>query len=398
MIRNPAVRALFALSSFAACNLAFSACSSDEREGPAQPEGPPVVDNEGGDIFGGGMGGPGGNGAGAQGSGGFDPNDTCVGQEAGTEIAPATLELLVDTSLSMETEAPGSNQSKWVITRRALLEAVAQMPASSSVGVTFYPDVGVGEMPCFDRDVDVEIEPLGGNNSQQRRSIQQAFQSQSPDGSTPTHDAYRFSLERLEESEVRGQRFLALITDGTPTYSLGCQGSGQQTDPSDPTPLIPEAASALARGIKTFVIGSPGSEDARDSLSRMAEAGGTSAGSCSHDGPNYCHFDMTQEADFAAALSEALQQIAGIALSCRYDVPAPPSGGTLDPAKVNVVFTPQGGAQEFLPRNDSSDCDEGWRYANDRQQIELCRDTCERIEAASGAMSLQFGCEPRVIF
>jgi hypothetical protein len=130
----------------------------------------------------------------------------------------------------------------------------------------------------------------------------------------------------------------------------------------------------------------------------MAEAGGTSEGSCSHDGPDFCHFDMTQEEDFASALSEALQQIAGIALSCTYDVPAPPNGGTLDPSKVNVIFTPQGGAQEFLPRNDSNNCDEGWRYAANGTQIELCRDTCTRIEAASGAMSLQFGCEPRVIF
>jgi hypothetical protein len=394
MIRTFA-RVLITASSFASFNLALAACSSDEREAAPQPQQPPVLDNEGGDVFGGGT--PG-SGAGAQGNGGFDPNETCVGQEAGTELAPATLELLVDTSLSMDSQAPGSRQSKWVVTRAALLEAVDQMPATSAVGLIFYPDVGVGDMPCFDGDVDVEIGLLGGNNAQQRRRVEQALQSQSPDGSTPTHDAYRFALARLEEADVVGQRFLALITDGTPTYSLGCQGTGQQDSPSDPTPLIPEAASALARGIKTFVIGSPGSEDARDSLSRMAQAGGTSSGSCSHDGPNYCHFDMTQEADFAGALSQALAQIAGIALSCSYDVPAPPSGGTLDPSKVNVIFTPQGGEQEFLPRNDSSNCDEGWRYTNNQQQIELCRDTCERIEAASGAMSLQFGCEPRVIF
>jgi hypothetical protein len=357
------------------------------------------VDNTGGEIFGGADGALGGTAGGAPvGSGGFNPNDSCAGQEAGTEIAPATLELLVDTSLSMDTRAPGSNQSKWLITRRAVLDAISQMPATSSVGVTFYPDVEVGAMPCFDGEADVAVGALGGNNSQQRRRIQQAFQSQAPDGSTPTHDAYRYSLAELEGANVSGQRFLALITDGTPTYSLGCQGSGQQTDPADPTPLIPEAASALARGIKTFVVGSPGSEDARASLSRMAEAGGTAPSDCSHAGPNYCHFDMTQEDDFASALSEALKAIAGIALSCSYDIPSPPNGGTLDPSKVNVIFTPLGGEPEFLPRNDSNSCDEGWRYSNDRQRIELCGDTCSRIEAASGQMSLQFGCEPRVIF
>jgi hypothetical protein len=85
-------------------------------------------------------------------------------------------------------------------------------------------------------------------------------------------------------------------------------------------------------------------------------------------------------------------------LSCSYEIPPPPNGGALDPAKVNVIFTPRGGEAEFLPRNDSNNCDEGWRYSNDRRQVLLCGDTCSRIEAASGQMSLQFGCEPRVIF
>ena len=107
-------------------------------------------------------------------------------------------------------------------------------------------------------------------------------------------------------------------------YALNCQGSGTQQDPADPTPLIPEAASALARGMKTFVIGSPGSEDARRSLSQMAEAGGTATEGCSHTGsPFYCHFDMTEEADFAVALRDALASISGLALSCAYDIPSP---------------------------------------------------------------------------
>jgi hypothetical protein len=187
-----------------------------------------------------------------------------------------------------------------------------------------------------------------------------------------------------------------LVTDGVPTYALDCKGSGQQQDPADPTPLIPEAASALGRGIKTFVIGSPGSEGARKSLSQMAEAGGTAKPGCSHNGPNYCHFDMTAQPDFTVALRDALASISGLALSCSYDIPPPPSGSTLDAAKVNVLFTPEGGARETLLQS-SGGCSDGWQYSPNGKQILLCGDTCDRVKSSSGQVTLQFGCSTQVI-
>lgn len=326
---------------------------------------------------------------------GFDSEDACVGQEAGTELAPSIVELLVDTSLSMDEDAPGSRSSKWVETRSALLEAIELMPLTTAVGVVFYPDVEVGAASCFDREADVAISPLGGESSAKRNDIVEAFQAEEPRGSTPTHDAYRYALDELAAVNLPGQRFLVLITDGTPTYALNCEGSGTPQDPADPTPLIPEAASALGRGMKTFVIGSPGSEDARESLSQMAEAGGTAASDCSHDGPRYCHFDMTQEPDFAAALRDALASISGLALSCAYDIPEPPNGGTLDPAKVNVVFTPPGGEREVILQSPNGGCTTGWQYSADQTQIQLCGETCERVRSSSGRLSLEFGCATR---
>jgi hypothetical protein len=329
----------------------------------------------------------------------FDSTQACVGQEAGTELAPALLELLVDTSLSMNEDAPGSNRSKWVETRRVLLEGIDLMPTTTSVGVVFYPDVDTNAATCFDGQADVAVEPLGGPRSSQRAQIRQAFQAQNPRGSTPTHDAYRYALDELARVTKVGQRFLVLITDGTPTYALNCQGSGTPQDPADPTPLIPEAASALGRGMKTFVIGSPGSEDARTSLSQMAQAGGTATPGCSHDGrPHYCHFDMTQETDFASALQGALASISGLALSCTYDIPPPPNGGVLDPGKVNVLFTPPDGDQQLIGRSPAGTCSDGWQYSSDQSQVLLCGETCDRVRASSGRLALEFGCSTRVIF
>src|SRR6185503_13178904 len=106
-----------------------------------------------------------------------------------------------------------------------------------------------------------------------------------------------------------------LITDGTPTCDIECACT-EDNEPVDSQPLIEEAAAARASGVKTFVIGSPGSEDTREVLSKLATEGGTAKESCSDSGPTFCHFDMTREANLSTALGRALQQIAASLRSC----------------------------------------------------------------------------------
>jgi hypothetical protein len=273
-----------------------------------------------------------------------------------------------------------------------VLGAVNGMPSDTSIGLVFYPNVPIDEDPCFDEQTAVVINALGTRGSQQRQSIQRAFQRQSPDGGTPTHDAYRYAVAEVSATSAVGSRFVVLITDGIPTFALGCEGTGRQEDAVDSAPLVAEAGAAQARGIRTFVIGSPGSEGARESLSRMSEAGGTAPAGCSHDGPAYCHFDMTRERDLGAGLANALGIISGVALSCRYAVPQPPRGEMLDPGKVNVLFTPPGGPQELIGQSLEAGCSEGWSYAENQSQIRLCNSTCERVQASEGSLTLQFGC------
>jgi hypothetical protein len=271
------------------------------------------------------------------------------------------------------------------------------MPGDTSLGVTFYPNVPNDNKPCIDRRAAVGLAPLAASGSQQRQQIRSAFQRQNPQGGTPTHDAYRYALGEIGATAAVGSRFVVLITDGIPTYSLGCIGTGRQEDAVDPTPLVAEAASALSEGIRTFVIGSPGSESARESLSRMAEAGGTAPAGCSHTGrPNYCHFDMTRETDLGKGLANTLGAITGLALSCRYDIPEPPNGSLLDPAKVNVLFTPAGGAEELILQSPGQTCSEGWQYSAGNSQIQLCGSTCDRVRSSNGGLTLQFGCSTQV--
>lgn len=146
----------------------------------------------------------------------------------------------------------------------------------------------------FDRRTAVDLQRL--DFGQQRQQIRQAFANQNPDGGTPTHDAYEYAVSALERSAQSGPRFLVLITDGIPTYQLGCDISGRRGNDNevDSTPLIGAAAAAQAAGVRTFVISSPGSEGARESFSRRAEAGGTAQPDCSHRGPNQAATDLAR--------------------------------------------------------------------------------------------------------
>lgn len=330
----------------------------------------------------------------------FDGRAACVGQSAGAEVVPTVLQLIVDTSGSMDEDAPGPVRgSKWEATRGALLASVDQMPATTAIGVVFYPDTSNNDdeedpASCFDRQTDVALRILDIPGSQQRRQIRNAFQNQNPNGGTPTHDAYAFAVQGLEAATLPGARFAVLITDGIPTFSLGCDDSNRgQNNAVDSGPLVVEAAKSLALGVRTFVIGSPGSEGARENLSRMAEAGGTATPGCSHTGPTYCHFDMTETQDFAGELAQALGQISGLALSCSYAIPAPPNGTQLDPSKVNVLFSPVGAREEVILRSPGNTCSEGWQYSQDGTQVVLCGSACERVRDAEQAnLTLQFGC------
>jgi hypothetical protein len=176
-------------------------------------------------------------------------------------------------------------------------------------------------------------------------------------------------------------------------------------NPVDPSPLVGAATAAATAGVRTFVIGSPGSDsneagnDTRAALSAMAEAGGTAFPGCSHDGPNFCHFDMTQEADFATALTEALAQISGQVLSCTYTIPAPPDGKDLDLEKVNVkLFSSAAVEPELIGQSpEGVACTNGWQYSAGGTELELCGATCEQVKSLSGArVEIEFGCTTTV--
>jgi hypothetical protein len=330
------------------------------------------------------------------------------------EAVPTSIEFVVDVSGSMLSTAPTTgDQTKWAITNTALGKAIDALPNTTGVGMLLFPNRdttsnNTGEAQpvsnCLNTDAMIPLVSLGAAGSAQRLALANGLATAKPAGGTPTHDAYDYALTRnglIDGGEHPGHRYMVLITDGQPTLSKGCIGTGLTTYPVDYNPIVAEIATANSSGVKTFVIGAPGSEkndstneDVRYWLSAAARTGGTPiTPDCSDTGtPDFCHFDMSTAPDFAAGFSDALTNIAAQVTSCSYSVPLPPQGQALDLDKVNVILRTSTPEYFLVLRAQSSNCTEGW-YLDTDNNVVLCSATCQQIRADSlTSLHLLFGC------
>lgn len=342
-------------------------------------------------------------------------NNACQGWSAEPESKPAVLEFVVDTSLSMN-EVPGAtNQpgqpgrpgmpaatgpTKWQSTRDALKSVIQTLPDTIAAGLLFYPNMAnqartqpASPDTCVNTRAGIAPAPL---TAAQKANLVAALDATSPNGWTPTDAAYQYALENaLVPSQIPGDKYVLLITDGQPTLRGDCTsaGNGAGITPVESQPIIDHVAAALGKGVRTFLIGSPGSEGGRAWMSEAAIEGGTAAAGCKVMGPPYCHLDMTTAADFGVALKAGLNKLTG-SIACTYDIPDPGQGQVIDHDLINLVVTTASGTQLVLP-DDDADCSEGWRISGN--QVVLCEGTCSRIQRENDSIQLLFGCQSGMI-
>jgi hypothetical protein len=290
-----------------------------------------------------------------------------------------------------------NDPTKWDITRDALQEVLATLPEELAIGLFFYPNMpseGSEEArpvsACVNIDEGIAVAPLA---DQHRQRLIDELDNHEPDGWTPTHGAYEHALESsLLPAQYPGQKYLLLITDGVPTLTHDCEGRlrNGNADPVETAPIVEAIANARRDGVRTFLIGSPGSEDGRQWMSLAAIQGATARPGCQVEGPPYCHLDMTTAPDFGAALRAGLNQITG-ELACTYDIPEPPAGQSIDPGLVNLVVTTSSGDAQLVLPDSTGDCSEGWQLQGG--QVVLCEGTCSRVQRDGASLQLLFGCE-----
>jgi hypothetical protein len=216
---------------------------------------------------------------------------------AGTGDCKRTLLLMVDTSGSMDLELEGEAITKWEMLTSILLDLVAQIPEAAQVGMLGYPNMerlGTDPAQCFDPSAFVPIAP---NDANQQTAMVALVGNVFPAGGAATHAAYRHALQTLEEQPAGREPIVALITDGAPTYSVDCIGSGNSEQPADVGPLLAEVAQAASNGIRTLSVGWFEDEVDHPWLSALAVEGGTAESGCATD---RCHVVAAESEPYAA--------------------------------------------------------------------------------------------------
>lgn len=87
-------------------------------------------------------------------------------------------------------------------------------------------------------------------------------------------------------------------------------------------------------------------------------------------------------------------------LDCAWTIPPPPAGETFNKTKVNVIYTPGGGAPQppigKVANKAACGAQGGWYYddENNPSSVLLCDNTCQAIQSdPSGQIDIQFGCD-----
>jgi hypothetical protein len=324
----------------------------------------------------------------------LNTNKCQQGKESPKGSGPPILEFVIDASGSMGEDpanpADPNSPSKWEVFTQSIPSVFGSLPAEFAVGVAFY---NKSKSTCpFVLNQAVPIAPL---SQAQQTTISNAITRTQPNGYTPTYNAWLGGVQAVTSWQrpagyETSPEYVVLITDGVPTVQKdGCttQSPISQREYDEQITLIKGETR-----VKTFVVGVVGSENPQDAtydplymLSQIAEAGGTAApaGCVSKSGTpagdtvnprgTYCHFDLSQAADFA---------------------PPPPSGQQIDPDQVVLEFNDGAGNYSLILKNTSATCDKGWQFANaNNNQIHICGSTCDMIQNNPNAeLTLIFGC------
>jgi hypothetical protein len=325
----------------------------------------------------------------------------CAYSQIKGELRASNLLFVLDRSGSMACNLPHDGQSsaecdqfplrrfpdlpsKWELTLSALDSALVALQATGRVhvAISLFPETGSACTVTTEPQA-----PLTILDTTALSTVNQSLSSTAPYGNTPLVGAtilgYQYLLNQMRRGALEGENFVVVLTDGKET----CR-------PDDIEKLLStDAPNALhLLGIRTFAIGVPGSEDAREFLSALAEAGGTVRSEDCVYGPGYgnCHFDMTTSANFSVDLLDALTKINAEILSCSFSIPDATGGAAVDLTRVNVALK-----ERSIPFISNSPCSEGiqgWQYTPGNASIRLCGTSCAEAQLPGSTVSIVLGC------
>lgn len=221
-------------------------------------------------------------------------------------------------AMSPPKKVDDTQPSKWDVISQALSESLAELGSIDGsvrvrAGMSFFSIdsvCGAASAPAV---------PVAATTPAQLDAIDRALAAAKPKGGTPIVGATILGYKHLYTTlGVNGNAHVILITDGKDSCAE-YYAAQPSIGPGDQVAKLisTEAPQALGVGIKTWVIGAPGSEIARSTLSSLAVAGGTrrtpdcTVADANDPTVGNCHYDMTT-GDFHTTLTTALKHILSV--------------------------------------------------------------------------------------
>ncbi len=243
---------------------------------------------------------------------GVDATGFCVNDVSPVLIEAPNLYFILDRSGSMLEPLPNTRLSKYRAAKAAIVDVLRSIGHRVQYGATIFPAVNnpTGCSPGSELQSPVLGDPYSYTNAGKTGPILSLFTDKldrvappaSGNGGTPTAATLAALVEPL--AALSGTTVAVLLTDGAPNCnaSATCDANGCIANiilgPEACTPYVnccspdtgspdaprgcfdkdPTAAAVKAlaeRGIRTFVVGMPGSEAFSDLLNQLAELGGT---------------------------------------------------------------------------------------------------------------------------
>jgi hypothetical protein len=314
---------------------------------------------------------------------------TCSETPIGATAPIPNLYFVLDTSTSM------NEQSKWSNVRSAIALMIQEVGPRARFGVTVFPTSNIDHCGAGHEVMSLRL----GDDSGATVAAFLAATDFTPSGGTPTAATLEALAPLLQT--FSGVTYAILATDGGPNCnaSLTCDVDQCTMNLESQSPCVPdgptnccdgnvlgcldgvktvEAVSDLrAIGVRTFVIGIPGSAPYADVLDNAAAAGGTARSSA----PYYYSVDTADQSQ----LQSAIESVSLQSLNCAFTLAQAPA----NPAEVNVYV---GGA--LLPQN-AGDGADGWQLEG--MTLVFLGSSCQALEAQPNTqVAVYEGC-PTVI-
>ncbi len=183
------------------------------------------------------------------------------GSDAGAGGCAARILVVFDRSLSMESPwiSGGTSAPRWQLAETALASAVSPRASQLSVGALLFPSSDPAASACAPVDPISRQIPFAPGSAF-LAAWAATWSHPTLYGSTPIDTAFDAADAAL--AGAGAETAVVLLTDGEPTCSGAVAAEAR-------------AAAWRARGIRTFVVGLPGSSAGAAYLAGIASAGGT---------------------------------------------------------------------------------------------------------------------------